>query len=320
MTGSSGTAAAVGTKPVVWVHTNDHQLLAAKVAAHAFRSRSRHADEFDVRLLRLEETPRLVARDGQRHVWNGGWHTFRCRDANSFLALRRLVPELMGFRGRALVVDPDVFAVGDVFELLCRDMRGKAILCRRRYDTLADPPRWTYATSVMLLDCARLTHWQWDREMDEIFRGAVDFGPWIGLTTEPAVHIGALEDEWNDFDTLTERTKLLHNTERRTQPWATGLPVDAHLLRRSAVAAPRGGLLQRVLRRIGSASARPEPMPLNMPHPDPQQERLFFALLAECLETGEVSEDLVREAIRRGYVRTDAFEVLAAPARTTPTV
>ena len=35
-------------------------------------------------------------------------------------------------KGRAAVIDPDIFAVGDVWELLSRDMGGKAILCRYR--------------------------------------------------------------------------------------------------------------------------------------------------------------------------------------------
>ena len=36
----------------------------------------------------------------------------------------------MDYQGRALVIDPDVFAAGDVWDLLQRDMQGHAILCR----------------------------------------------------------------------------------------------------------------------------------------------------------------------------------------------
>ena len=41
-------------------------------------------------------------------------------------------PELMGYEGRALVIDPDILAVADVWELLSRDMQGAAIMCRQR--------------------------------------------------------------------------------------------------------------------------------------------------------------------------------------------
>ena len=39
-------------------------------------------------------------------------------------------PELMNYQGRSLVVDPDVFCVSNVNELLSRDMQGKALLAR----------------------------------------------------------------------------------------------------------------------------------------------------------------------------------------------
>ena len=39
-------------------------------------------------------------------------------DLQSFTPLRFMPPQLMGYEGRAIVIDPDVFAVGDVYELL----------------------------------------------------------------------------------------------------------------------------------------------------------------------------------------------------------
>lgn len=146
-----------------------------------------------------------------------GVHTWSRHHVQSFIALRRMVPQLMGFEGRALLLDPDVVAVGDVHDLLVRDMGGKAIVARRRPDT-SFGGRPHYHTSVMLLDCAQLTHWQWDRDVDAIFSGALDFGPWITLATEPAERIDLLGNAWNSLDTLNEHTKLLHFTERSTQP------------------------------------------------------------------------------------------------------
>jgi hypothetical protein len=307
------------SKPVVFIHTNDSQLLPAKVGAHALRSRSQHVDAFEIRILRVEETPQLLKHDGQQHVWNGGLHTWRSDAVTSFMPLRRMVPQAMGFRGRALVIDPDVFAVGDVFELLSRDMDGMAIVCDTMIDELADVPCRRYATSVMLLDCAKLEHWQWDREIDAIFRREFDFGPWIGLLTEPAATIGMLEEEWNHCDTLNERTKLLHNTERPTQPWKTGLPMDPDLVfiarRRARARENGGGFVARALRAVGVTRVPAELDPVNRPHPDPRQERLFFSLLAECLANGEITEEFLRDAIRRGHMRPDAFHLLQ---RTSP--
>src|SRR5947209_3944935 len=122
-----------------------------------------------------------------------------------------MVPALLGFAGRALVLDPDIFAVGDVYELLSREMNGKAILCRER-------PEHTVGrglhSSVMLLDCEQLTEWDWDRDIDQIFSSTLALGPWLSLCDMPPEQIGLIEEEWNHLDTLTNNTQLLHNTNR----------------------------------------------------------------------------------------------------------
>ena len=47
------------------------------------------------------------------------------------------------------------------------------------------------------------------------------------------------------------------------------------------------------------------------PHPDRNQENLFFGLLRECLEKGLVSEAEIKDAMSHDYVRHDAFDVIA---------
>ena len=117
-----------------------------------------------------------------------------------------------------MVVDPDVFAVGDVWELLSRDMQGKAVMCRQRGKTAAHG-----ASSVMLLDCAKLKHWKLEKDFDALFKGKRDYNEWMNLGYEdPKIASALIEPEWNDFDKLTPKTKMIHNTRRRTQPWKIG--------------------------------------------------------------------------------------------------
>lgn len=297
---------AAGAKPTVIIHTNDTQLVAARVGAHSLRSRSKSPDLFDVRLLRLEETPHLNRRNNQQFVWWDGDapSVFRRRDLQSFAPLRRMVPALLGFQGRALVLDPDVFAIGDVYELLTRDMDGKAILCCQKSQWRDG--RRLYSSAVMLLDCGKLTHWQWEREIDDIFRGTLRLGPWLSLLDESPERIGLLEEEWNHCDTLTEKTKLLHNTEIPTQPWKTGLPADYH------EHAPRWPGSLEALRRVARQMASPgkDRTVFYRPHPDPRQERSFFALLKECLDEGSITRGYLRQAMRKNYLRKDAFTLL----------
>jgi hypothetical protein len=169
------------TRPTVVIHTNDRQMVAALVCAHSLKSRSKSPDRFDVRLLRLEETPHLYKRHNQTFVWWEGNQpsVWRRHDLQSFAPLRRMVPALLGFQGRALLIDPDIFAVGDVYELLSRDMDDKAILCRQKLEVREG--RRLYSSAVMLLDCAKLTHWQWQREIDELFAHRLKMGPWLSL-------------------------------------------------------------------------------------------------------------------------------------------
>lgn len=251
-------------KYCVFIQANRRQWLGAVVAAHALRRNSRHSERFAVRIMAVEDFPCLQQREGQRFLRGGEWRIWRNDDLQSFTPLRFAPPELMGYQGRALVIDPDVFAQGDVWELLSRDMGGHAIRCRAK--TGRKGRGGAFATSVMLLDCAQLRHWNLERDFGALFRGERDYMDWIGLHLEDPATIGPLEPEWNDFDHLTPQTRMLHNTKRWTQPWKTGLPVDfrpadsfrlfppRHWLRRAARAVWRLSL-----RRALSAPSRPGP-------------------------------------------------------------
>jgi hypothetical protein len=211
----------------------------------------------------------------------------------------------MGYQGRAVVVDPDVFAVGDIFELLTRDMAGKAIMCRTRAGAkrISDG---NYASSVMLLECAKLTHWQVEKQFRELFTFARDYRRWINLQYEDPNTIGALEPEWNDFDRLTEQTQMVHNTRRKTQPWKSGLPVDFIPAETNRLFPPIGWLMRARRKLFGDYGL----LGSYNSHPDRNQENLFFGLLRECVEQGSVTPEMLREEMRQNHVRHDAFEVM----------
>jgi hypothetical protein len=199
------------------------------------------------------------------------------------------------------VIDPDIFAVGDIWELLTRDMQGKAVICRKRGS--AGDRNGAFATSVMLLDCAQLSHWKVEENFAELFAFTRDYMDWISLRLEPPATIGLFEEQWNDFDRLTPATKLLHNTRRRTQPWKTGLPVDY----RPAEHGPFAWALRARRRLFGEYGL----LGHYVPHPDRRQEALFFGLLRECLASGAVGEDVLRRAMTLSHVRHDALDVIA---------
>jgi hypothetical protein len=288
------------SQPVVFIHTNRQSLLPAMVGAYSLRARSKHCDKFEIRLLQLEHTPFLQKFSGRRfELEPGDFAVFDKDKYMSFAPLRRLVPHLMNYSGRALVLDPDIVAVADVYDLLSRDMGGKAILCRKRTARVGDKLSEVYATSVMLLDCAQLHHWQWHSEIEKLFAGEITFNRWFGLLDEPPENIGLFEDSWNDFDKLDADTKLVHMTELTTQPWRTGLRIDENQSKLWPV-----DLLKRLKRKIFRQELR------GLKHPDPAQEAYFFNLLQECAEHGEISQQFIREQIRHRLLRPDTFKLM----------
>lgn len=277
----------------VFIHTNAKQMLGAIVGRHSLKRNSADPDAFDVRITSQEDFPFFREFQGRKFLRGGTWREWDNADLQSFTPVRFMPPELMEYQGRAVVIDPDVFAVGDINELFGRDMEGRAVFARPRPGHKGKPGY--VASSVMLMDCARLGHWNVRRQFEEMFAGRLDYEDWIELRREPEGSIGHLESYWNDFDRLAADTRLIHNTKRRTQPWKSGLPID--FTNRPPW----------FLRALGLSGYRRRGT--YQPHPDPRQEQFFFALVRECLETGEITREMLEAEMAEDHVRHDALEV-----------
>lgn len=283
-------------KNTVFIHTNGKQIAGAIVSLHSLKRNSASPDSFDVKIIRQEDIAFFKDFEGRKFLRAGGWRTWKNDDLQSFTPTRFMPPELMGYKGRAVVIDPDVFAVGDINELFNRDMKGKAVLAKQRK---GHNGRDDYiASSVMLLDCAKLGHWNVRNQFEDMFAGRLDYDDWIVLANEPKDNIGYLEPEWNDFDRLTAETKLIHNTKRRTQPWKTGLPIDfTNRLPVIGRFLPENGI------RLWGKYKK---------HPDQRQEDLFFSLLKECLDSGQISRAQLEQEMRDNHVRHDAMALITS--------
>ncbi len=292
-------------KPTVFIHTNDKQMLGAQVSRYSLRKRSANPDSFDLKFIEVKDFPCMAEREGQLYLRDGDKRPWLNNDLQSFTPLRFAPPQLMDYTGRAVVMDPDIFAIGDILELLQRDMHGAAIMCRPKSGRKGR--KGAYASSVMLLDCAKLTHWQFERDFAQMFVPAKrDYMDWVSLKLEDAATIGVLESEWNDFDNLTENTKLLHNTKRKTQPWKTGLKIDYRPADTFQLFPPRHWIRRgrRALfgdyKFAGTYDA----------HPDPKQEAFFFNLVREAMEDGEITESQLRDEMAQGHLRPDALQLI----------
>lgn len=302
-------------KPTVFIHTSCHEILAARVAMYSHLRISKNTDKFDIKLIELEDYPFMLKYHGSKFIRNkreAGWY----KDVpQSFLPLRFLVPQLMGYEGRAVLTDPDIFAVSDIYELLTRPMNDKAILSSPLNNNLKG-----YNSSVMLLDCQKLKHWQWEKHIAQMFDKKRDLQTWLTLETEPEATIGSLEEEWNHYDTLNENTKLLHNTKQRTQPWKTGMPyIEQNLDNRVKRDKNKNWFeklrpflnqnARKLVRATSNLVLYGEPA-VYLKHSDRRQVELFFALLKEALDDNYISPSLIEAEIRLGHIRPDIFKVL----------
>lgn len=295
-------------KPAIFIHTNEKQIVGALVSEYSFRRFAANPDAFDVKLIETRRYDWMKDYEGRLYLRDGLKREWLNEDLQSFTVLRFAPPELMGYRGRSLVVDPDVFCISNVNELLDRDMKGASLMARHRAGTKDQ----AWASSVMLLDNAKLTHWKLRENFEEMFAFKRDYMQWISLKLEPQNTIGLLEEVWNDFDRLTPETRMIHNTKRQTQPWKSGLPVDFRAPESKDNWTPKN-VYHRVRRSLFGEYGM---MGKYKTHPDPNQERLFFGLLRECCDKGIISEATIRHEMKHNHVRHDALELL----RKTPTL
>lgn len=294
-------------KPTVFIHTNHKQMLGALISRYSLQKHSAQPDSFDVRFIEVKDFPCMLEREGQKYLRDGEMRPWLNDDLQSFTPLRFAPPQLMGYQGRAVVMDPDIFAADDIRELLERDMAGAAIMCRPKSGRKGRKGAW--ASSVMLLDCEQLGHWRFEENFADMFEPAQrDYMDWVSLKLEDQSTIRPLEPQWNDFDRLTDQTKLLHNTKRKTQPWKTGLKIDYRPADTFQLFPPRHWLRRgrRALfgdyKFAGSYAA----------HPDPNQEKFFFSLVREALADGAITEAMLHREMRSGHLRPDAMQLIEA--------
>lgn len=130
-----------------------------------------------------------------------------------FTNYRLAIPHLAGGRGRAIYNDVDQIYLADPGELFDLDMGTHGFLAIPAKDRRGGTP---FDSSVMLLDCERmksvwtLAEAQNERKSALLNKAEAIPGLW-----------GKLAPEWNarDAEYVAGRSKLIHYTKLKTQPW-----------------------------------------------------------------------------------------------------
>jgi hypothetical protein len=204
------------TPVTVFISSGEASLLERKVLMYSLRHNSTR--ELDIRV--FNGTHNTVEREG--HLPEPAPMSLKVKYQNvtEFSNYRFLVPQVCGHQGRAISMDSDMIALGDIGELFDADMDDNQLLAKpSAYGSEADG-QW--GLSVMLIDCAR-TRFPLDRYFDEIQEGLYSYTDLHQMRPRFLAHhpfdVGAIGGRWNEFDHRDKDTRLIHYTNLYTQPW-----------------------------------------------------------------------------------------------------
>jgi len=275
----------------VFIQSNNKQLFGAQLAKFALEKNA--SKPINVEILNVDELPIFKKLNGKEYLFNQKeTRVYDATDLQYFTLTRFMPPECMRFSGRAVVIDPDIFALADIHTLLERDMEEHAIL--------ACPKKGAWDSSVMLLDCKKLPHWRIAGIIERLVTKEIDYTTTMTLRKE---RVGELERVWNSLDELNGYTKMLHTTNRLTQPWKTGLPIDftRNKMKRLFGIIPREPI-HKLLNKYPTHYQQ---------HPNKNIETFFFELTKDALRQRAITKDYVQSEIESGHVRPDLFTHLS---------
>ena len=198
----------------ILIQTNEMQEIASKVSAASFIKFGFKED--DISFLDFKKNNLIQSYVGKKYLRDGKLKTFK-NDLQSFTLLRFLGPEFLNYEGKALIIDPDVFAIKDPSNIvkLLDDEAG--IVCSF-YNGVA-------RSEVMLINCSKIK-WNFKEILSDLFSLKIDYKDLMNLTFDKSLNIKELSKSYNSHDVINSDTILLHTTNRITQPWKEGLNID----------------------------------------------------------------------------------------------
>jgi len=278
-------------KQTVFIHTNNKQKLGALLAKYAIESQLPKDSPISVQFINVDESALFKEFVGTHYLFTETEErVYTKEDLQSFTLSRFMPPELMGYQGKAVVIDPDIFALTDITPLFAIDLGPNAIgACRKKT---------AWDTSVMLLDCSKLKHWSMESILTNLKNRKTTYSEVMTLKSETS-SIYEISRVWNHLDTYSLETKIIHMTGRLTQPWKTGLPIDFTRNKMSKLF----GIIPR--EPLYAFFGRNETT--YQPHPNKAIEELFFTLTRKAVAHGSITKEDIQHEIDEKHVRPDVL-------------
>jgi lipopolysaccharide biosynthesis glycosyltransferase len=218
LTPSDILSAAPGPKtPVtIFISSGEASVLERKVLMYSLHRNSRR--KLDIRV--FNGTHNTIEREGYPPEPAPMSLKVKYQNVTEFSNYRFLVPQLCGNVGRAISMDSDTIAVGDVGELFDSEMDDFDFLAKPA--AYGDKTKEQWGLSVVLFDCSR-SHFALDQYFDEIAAGLYDYADLHQMRPRFLAHhpfkIGRIDPRWNEFDRCYKDTRLIHYTNLYSQPW-----------------------------------------------------------------------------------------------------
>lgn len=128
---------------------------------------------------------------------------------------RFVVPKLCGFKGRAISMDSDMLVFADIAELFDWPMKDGVNVA-----SACPIGRPHQNSSVMTIDCEACP-WNLEGLIARIAVGKLSYGELMRLEN-CGVKWCEADHQWNCLDAWDAKTKNLHYTDMRRQPWRHG--------------------------------------------------------------------------------------------------
>jgi lipopolysaccharide biosynthesis glycosyltransferase len=204
------------TPVTVFISSGEASVLERKVLMYSLRRNSRR--NLDIRV--FNGTHNTVEREGVPPEPAPMSLKVKYQNVTEFSNYRFLVPQLCGNVGRAISMDSDTIAVGDIGELFDAEMGDCDFLAKPA--AYGDKTEEQWGLSVALFDCAR-SRFALDQYFDEIAAGLYDYVDLHQMRPRFLAHhpfkVGRIDPRWNEFDHCYRDTRLIHYTNLYTQPW-----------------------------------------------------------------------------------------------------
>ncbi len=268
-------------------------MLGALLSKYSFERICGKNRSFDISIINVDEENTFNQLFDQKILMNGRLVSYARDDLQSFTLSRFMPPELMGYKGTSYVIDPDIFCLSedftDIFDMKIEKPVGATL------------QNGKFLSSSMLLKNQYLKHWKVIDIIESLKAHKYDYRYFMSLDFENQ-SVSEIPTSFNHLDRLDEETILLHNTNRLTQPWKTGLKVDF----RQTKMKPFLGVIPREIIHfvLGRRKSKYQQ------HSDPNQIRFFLDLTQSAIDDGAITKDFIDKQIDAKFVRADLLQLL----------